>query len=114
MYSFFCPSAASSDVKKKTVPAYLIICPFTNWHQQNTRTFYYNPFPITWRKRTAFFPLDRKLFPAEFCTDKLITDADGWTLRSADGSRGAHSEHTVAITAEGPIVLTDRSFLGVD
>lgn len=47
-------------------------------------------------------------------TDKLVTDADGWTLRSADGSRGAHSEHTVAITPEGPIVLTDRSFLGVD
>lgn len=47
-------------------------------------------------------------------TDKLITDADGWTLRSADGSRGAHSEHTVAITAEGPVILTDRSFLGVD
>jgi methionyl aminopeptidase len=47
-------------------------------------------------------------------TDELITDPDGWTLRSADGSRGAHSEHTVAITSEGPIVLTDRSFLGVD
>lgn len=47
-------------------------------------------------------------------TDELITDPDGWTLRSADGSRGAHSEHTVAITAAGPIVLTDRSFLGVD
>lgn len=47
-------------------------------------------------------------------TDKLVTDPDGWTLRSADGSRGAHSEHTVAITADGPIVLTDRSFLGVD
>ncbi|MBM3716026.1 type I methionyl aminopeptidase [Microbacterium sp. LMI1-1-1.1] len=47
-------------------------------------------------------------------TDKLVTDADGWTLRSADGSRGAHSEHTVAITADGPLVLTDRSFLGVD
>ncbi|QAY61152.1 type I methionyl aminopeptidase [Microbacterium protaetiae] len=47
-------------------------------------------------------------------TDELITDPDdGWTLRSADGSRGAHSEHTVAITADGPIVLTDRSFLGV-
>ncbi|WP_298036654.1 type I methionyl aminopeptidase [uncultured Microbacterium sp.] len=46
-------------------------------------------------------------------TDELMTDADGWTLRSADGSRGAHSEHTVAITADGPIVLTDRSFLGV-
>ncbi|MEL5990323.1 type I methionyl aminopeptidase [Microbacterium phosphatis] len=46
-------------------------------------------------------------------TDELITDPDGWTLRSADGSRGAHSEHTVAITADGPIILTDRSFLGV-
>ncbi|BAJ76226.1 methionine aminopeptidase [Microbacterium testaceum StLB037] len=46
-------------------------------------------------------------------TDELVTDPDGWTLRSVDGSRGAHSEHTVAITAEGPIVLTDRSFLGV-
>jgi len=46
-------------------------------------------------------------------TDELVTDPDGWTLRSADGSRGAHSEHTIAITEDGPIVLTDRSFLGV-
>jgi methionyl aminopeptidase len=46
-------------------------------------------------------------------TDRLITDADGWTLRSADGSRGAHSEHTIAITEDGPLVLTDRSWLGV-
>ena len=41
-------------------------------------------------------------------TDEIFTDADGWTLRSADGSRGAHSEHTIAITAEGPVVLTSR------
>ncbi len=47
-------------------------------------------------------------------TDELVTDPDGWTLRSVDGSRGAHAEHTVAITADGPIILTDRSFLGVD
>lgn len=47
-------------------------------------------------------------------TNKLFTDPDGWTLRSTDGSRGSHSEHTVAITEDGPIVLTDRSFLGVD
>jgi methionyl aminopeptidase len=46
-------------------------------------------------------------------TDRLITDADGWTLRSADGSRGAHSEHTIAITEDGPLVLTDRAWLGV-
>ena len=42
-------------------------------------------------------------------TDKLVTDKDGWTLRSADGSRGAHSEHTVAITEDGPLILTARS-----
>jgi methionyl aminopeptidase len=41
-------------------------------------------------------------------TDQIYTDADGWTLRSADGSRGAHMEHTVAITADGPLVLTAR------
>jgi methionyl aminopeptidase len=41
-------------------------------------------------------------------TDKIVTDADGWTLRSADGSRGAHMEHTVAITENGPLVLTAR------
>lgn len=39
-------------------------------------------------------------------TDRIVTDADGWTLRSADGSRGAHSEHTVAVTEQGPLVLT--------
>ena len=42
-------------------------------------------------------------------TDKIYTDKDGWTLRSADGSRAAHVEHTVAITADGPLVLTARS-----
>ncbi|MBF6543101.1 type I methionyl aminopeptidase [Nocardia brasiliensis] len=39
-------------------------------------------------------------------TDRIVTDPDGWTLRSADGSRTAHSEHTVAITESGPQVLT--------
>ncbi|MBC7270542.1 MAG: type I methionyl aminopeptidase [Streptomyces sp.] len=33
---------------------------------------------------------------------------DGWTLRTDDGSRAAHVEHTVAITDEGPRVLTAR------
>lgn len=41
-------------------------------------------------------------------TDDFYTDRDGWTLRSADGSRAAHFEHTVAITADGPLVLTAR------
>jgi methionyl aminopeptidase len=42
-------------------------------------------------------------------TDKIYTDDDGWTLRSRDGSRGAHAEHTVAVTESGPLVLTARS-----
>jgi methionyl aminopeptidase len=33
-------------------------------------------------------------------------DADGWTVRTADGSLSAHFEHTVAITTDGPMVLT--------
>ncbi|WP_148613069.1 type I methionyl aminopeptidase [Nocardioides rubriscoriae] len=41
-------------------------------------------------------------------TDQIFTDPDGWTLRSQDGSRGAHMEHTIAITDDGPIVLTAR------
>jgi methionyl aminopeptidase len=39
-------------------------------------------------------------------TDELVTDPDGWTLRSATGCRTAHSEHTVAITQHGAEVLT--------
>jgi len=38
--------------------------------------------------------------------DAYRVDDDGWTLRSADGSRGAHFEHTIAITGEGPRILT--------
>ncbi|MGN5381938.1 type I methionyl aminopeptidase [Streptomyces lasalocidi] len=34
------------------------------------------------------------------------TDIDGWTLRTTDGSRAAHIEHTVAITDHGPRILT--------
>ena len=41
-------------------------------------------------------------------TDEIRFDPDGWTIRSADGSRGAHVEHTVALTDGDPIVLTAR------
>ncbi|GIF49384.1 methionyl aminopeptidase [Asanoa ferruginea] len=41
-------------------------------------------------------------------TDKIRYDKDGWTIRSADGSRTAHSEHTVAVMADGHQVLTRR------
>ncbi|MGW7206202.1 type I methionyl aminopeptidase [Streptomyces sp. NPDC054837] len=42
-------------------------------------------------------------------TDGYHADADGWTLRTNDGSRAAHAEHTVAITETGPRILTARA-----
>jgi methionyl aminopeptidase len=38
--------------------------------------------------------------------DDYYHDEDEWTLRSANGRRAAHSEHTVAITKDGPVILT--------
>ncbi|WP_410785119.1 type I methionyl aminopeptidase [Kribbella sp. C-35] len=39
-------------------------------------------------------------------TAELVTDDDGWTLRSITGCRTAHTEHTIAITETGPEILT--------
>ena len=39
-------------------------------------------------------------------TAELVTDPDGWTLRSATGCRTAHSEHTIAVTEDGAEILT--------
>ncbi|WP_062209795.1 type I methionyl aminopeptidase [Demequina oxidasica] len=39
-------------------------------------------------------------------TSVLVTDSDGWTLRSETGCRTAHSEHTIAITPTGVEILT--------
>lgn len=39
---------------------------------------------------------------------EVVVEPDGWTIRTADGSLSAHFEHTIAITAEGPRILTPR------
>src|SRR5215469_12305520 len=38
--------------------------------------------------------------------DRYVVDRDGWTIRSADGSRAVHVEHTIAVTPDGPQILT--------
>ncbi len=38
--------------------------------------------------------------------DVYRIDRDGWTIRCGDGSRAAHAEHTVAVTPDGPQILT--------
>jgi methionyl aminopeptidase len=48
------------------------------------------------------------------CIEPILIDGlysikeleDGWTLVTEDGSFAAHYEHTVAITKDGPLVLT--------
>ena len=40
---------------------------------------------------------------------RVVEDADGWTLRTADGGLSAHHEHTLVITRGAPIVLTDAA-----
>lgn len=39
-------------------------------------------------------------------TDKVKVLEDGWTVITADGKPSAHFEHTIAITPEGPVILT--------
>ena len=36
----------------------------------------------------------------------LVTDEDGWTIRTSDGAATAHAEHTIVVTQGRPIVLT--------
>jgi len=42
-------------------------------------------------------------------TDDVDVLGDGWTVVTEDGRLAAHAEHTVAITDDGPRVLTRRS-----
>jgi methionyl aminopeptidase len=39
---------------------------------------------------------------------EVVVGEDGWTITTADGSLSAHFEHTVAITGDGPRILTPR------
>ncbi len=39
--------------------------------------------------------------------DGVVVDDDGWTIRTRDGSRAAHCEHTIAVTEDGPRILTE-------
>lgn len=40
-------------------------------------------------------------------SDHVVDDADGWTLRTADGSLVAQFEHTIVVTRGEPLVLTN-------
>lgn len=39
-------------------------------------------------------------------TYKVKQLSDGWTVKTCDGKHSAHFEHTIAITSNGPVILT--------
>ena len=39
------------------------------------------------------------------CKVKVLND--GWTTKTVDGKLSAHFEHTIAITPNGPVILTE-------
>lgn len=39
---------------------------------------------------------------------KVKIDANGWTVRTSDGAPSAHFEHTIYISEEGPVLLTNH------
>lgn len=41
-------------------------------------------------------------------THKVKVLRDGWTVITADKKPSAHFEHSVAVTAEGPLILSSR------
>jgi methionyl aminopeptidase len=42
-------------------------------------------------------------------TSKVKVLRDGWTVVTADGKPSAHFEHSVAVTEDGPVVLSRRN-----
>ena len=38
--------------------------------------------------------------------DNIVVDSDGWTIKTADGSRSAHFEHTILITEGDAEIIT--------
>ncbi|MEK7596161.1 MAG: type I methionyl aminopeptidase [Patescibacteria group bacterium] len=64
-----------------------------------------------WGKKGAGFLLEEGMVLAlepmvNAGAEKIKLAEDGWTWKTADGSRSAHFEHTVAITKDGAEILT--------
>lgn len=66
------------------------------------------PNTYDWRERTVLTEGLVITIEPFFTTSarEVIEDADGWTLRTPDGSRGAQFEHTLIVTKGEPIVVT--------
>jgi len=75
------------------------------------RTIHESPSVPNYPDPTAYAPLTEGLVITiepiiAAGTGRVKLDADGWTLRTTDGSRAAHFEHTIVITRGEPLLLT--------
>ena len=43
-------------------------------------------------------------------SEDTMVDEDGWTVKTIDGQKSAHWEHTIALTEEGTRVFTENLF----
>lgn len=76
-------------------------------HEEPSVPNYYDPYsrqPLTEGLVLAVEPIISAGTSAR--SRRTVTDADGWTVRTADGSLAAHFEHTIVITRGRPILLT--------
>lgn len=42
---------------------------------------------------------------------QIVQESDGWTIRTSDKKASAHFEHTIAITQDGPEILTTFKYI---
>lgn len=47
-------------------------------------------------------------------TEKVLVLDDGWTVVTQDGKPSCHWEHSIAVTYDGPVILTDREDFFLD
>ena len=43
-------------------------------------------------------------------SEDTMVDEDGWTVKTIDGQKSAHWEHTIGLTEEGTLVFTENLF----
>jgi methionyl aminopeptidase len=72
-------------------------------HEEPSVPNYYDPFQTDVLTEGLVLTIEPMISAG---STQVVEDADGWTLRTRDGSLSAHYEHTLVITRDEPIVLT--------
>jgi methionyl aminopeptidase len=72
-------------------------------HEEPSVPNYYDPFQTDVLTEGMVITIEPMISAGSI---RVVQDADGWTLRTSDGSLSAHHEHTLVITRGTPIILT--------